>query len=980
MRQHRQEQVLKGEKYVEAYLAVKLVTELGYPPKQFELQKEYPAGHPKKDRPRIDIILNQPPDTGDHRLFLFIEAKDPEKFASEREEAIQKQLYPLADHERINKLKYLMYFSVAFDGVGLVEKIDIIDFEQFPDYETWKGAGKPTLDLIAADYGLARKAVYVNKPTNKLKSGEKQLDRRVGAVEFAALRSDLHDVLWGGGGMFYNDIFSNLVKIFLAKIFDEETTHDGKAYSFQVQFVGGKPESPSVIAEKVSKLFVAAQKEYLGYSDAQAEKSKGIDTERISESKVAYVVERLQGVSLLENESPGNADVLGSFFEGIVEQGFKQSRGQFFTHGNIVQFLIEALRLPEEAVELAGGKDNPVKPRLPFICDPACGSGTFLIETMKAVTNAIQSSPDLVRTRRNKPFFESMFPPSKPNSWAGVYVYGIEINPDLSLATKVNMVLHGDGNINIYCKDGLADFREYSSSDKVSALVNVAAPANFPYTHEVNQQFDFVLTNPPFSIKPDRPTQEGYRKRFEFGSGSKSESLFLERWYQVLREGGKVGAVLPESVFDTPSGVPLRLFLYKYFEIEAIISLPYLAFKPYTSTKTCLFIGRKKTKAAVIAYDRLWKNALNVYRKIARRIAPYLNPTSRPEVPTAIERLSKSSKEDRSSLGRFIGLDTHDPKSIVEHLYGLTESGWEPMEESQWVFSQVATEVNYSIFFAEAEEVGYKRRKQGGDLIRPNSLYRTDKSRALVKDLSNPGSVLEKLLSRNISKPSLSGFLSDLVSIGGQRFLRCDPKYRWFWDHMGGQVVAKSKYKFEPLSRWVSIQPKIVVKKGELPEERSLIELEDVEGGTGHILGAHLVDEVGSDKIEFGAADIVFSKLEPYLCKAFLNDPDAAYIGSTEWVPLIVNDDVAVKEYVWAFLVSPIAKTVFRLLQSGKRHARINLEDFLNIRLPVVPKPQQSATVKAIKPDWDRMAAIREELTQTRASVYKKLAGSITGK
>jgi type I restriction enzyme M protein len=980
MRKHRDERNLKGEKYVEAYLAVKLVKELGYPVGQFELQKEYPAGHPKTDRPRIDVSLHQPLETGTQRLFLFVEAKDPDKYAGEREQAIQSQLYPLADHERINNLKYLMYFSVEFNGVSLAEKIDIIDFEQFPDHESWKAAGKPTLDLIPSDYGLARKAVYVNKPANKLKRGEQQLDRRVGPVEFAALRNDLQDVLWGGGGMFYNDIFSNLVKIFLAKIYDEETTPDGKPYTFQIQFIGGKPESPTVVYEKVDKLFSDAQKHYLGYSDAQATKSKGIDTERIAESKVAYVVERLQGVSLIENESPGNGDVLGSFFEGIVENGFKQSRGQFFTHVNIVHFLIEALRIPQEAIELVGGKDNPAKPRLPFICDPACGSGTFLIETMKQVTKAVQKSPDLKRTVRNRQFLESMFPPSKPNRWADVYVYGVEINPDLSLATKVNMVLHGDGNINVYCKDGLADFREYVCQEKVSAFLNVETIANFGYKHEVNQQFDFVLTNPPFSIKPDKHTQEGYRKRFDFGTAAKSESLFLERWYQILKEGGKVGAVLPESVFDTPSGVPLRLFLYRYFEIEAIVSLPYLAFKPYTSTKTCLFIARKKARAEVEKFDRLWKSSMNRYRKILRRIGPYLNKQSRPAIEEAIEQIGRSSEEDRLHVAHFIGLQKGDGKSIAARLYQSVNEGWTPMEEDQWVFSQVAAELNYAIFFAEAEEVGYKRRKQGGDLIRPNSLFRTDDSGVIVRDCDDPESVLEKLLSRNIGKPSLSGFLSDFACIGRQRFLRCDPKYRWFWDHMDGKVVPKSKYEFKPLSHWLSVGPKIVVKKGELPEERNLIELEDVEGGTGHILGVHPVDEVGSDKIEFGGCDIVFSKLEPYLCKAFLNDPEAAYIGSTEWVPLVVHDDVAIKEYLWAFLVSPTAKTVFRLLQSGKRHARINLEDFLNIRLPEVPKPQQVATVKAMKPDWDRMAKIRKELGETRDSVNKKLANSITGK
>ncbi|GAJ08288.1 unnamed protein product, partial [marine sediment metagenome] len=230
--QHREETVLKPEKYVEACLLVKLVKELNYPTSSIELQKEYPVGHPKSDRPRIDIVVNQYHDGVFDRTFLFIETKDPEEYDSSREDAIEKQLYALADHERVNRLKYLGYYSVEFDGVQLVEKLDIIDFELFNDFGSWDRAGRLTLDLIPAEYGLARKSVYVNKAPENLSPGEKALNRRAGPETFVVLRKQLHDVLWGGGGMFYNDIFSNLVKVFLAKIFDEETTRAGEAYRF----------------------------------------------------------------------------------------------------------------------------------------------------------------------------------------------------------------------------------------------------------------------------------------------------------------------------------------------------------------------------------------------------------------------------------------------------------------------------------------------------------------------------------------------------------------------------------------------------------------------------------------------------------------------------------------------------------------------------------------------------------------------------
>ena len=133
-----------------------------------------------------------------------------------------------------------------------------------------------------------------------------------------------------------------------------------------------------------------------------------------------------------------------------------------------------------------------------------------------------------------------MFPQSKPNFWADEYIYGVEINPDLALATKVNMVLHGDGNINIYAKDGLADFDAYRIPSKVSTLAKKAAPAD-PYHRPVNGEFDFVLSNPPFSIKPDDATKADYKRRFEFGTGRNRKACFWSAGINSFGRRGELG-------------------------------------------------------------------------------------------------------------------------------------------------------------------------------------------------------------------------------------------------------------------------------------------------------------------------------------------------------------------------------------------------------------------------------------------------------
>ena len=624
---HRHISKLTDEEYIRAYLVVKLAKELRYPPLCIELEREYQAGRPKTIKPRIDIIVKDKR-TDTENTFLFIEVKAPQKFETDKV-YIAGQLFKLAAIEdKESPVKYLVYYTSRADDTSIEDFAIIIDYTSYPNFQSWTDAGKISLDRLHGEYGAARKLVYVNKKDEDLVLEEKNLDPRVSRERFSFLRQDLHDVLWGGGGMNYNDIFSNLVKLFLAKIFDEDTTTVGKAYAFQIEFKDDKPESPGEIYETINRLFKQAQKEYLGYSDEVLRNSVGIDREKISANKVAYVVEQLQGISLTKNENKDNGDLLGEFFEGIVSEGFKQDKGQFFTHPNIVRFVLHAIGLDQLAVDLVNGKENPVKPRLPFICDPACGSGTFLIEAMKLITSVITETGNVYTSKKTDEFIAANFPDLTPNVWAKEFIYGCEIYGDLGLATKVNMVLHGDGNMNIFAGDpegnGLKPFEQNELPGKISALARSQVKPNYSYDRPVNEAFDIVVSNPPFSIKKKAlPPEDVLERSFVFFDKPNSENLFVERWYQLLREGGRMGVILPESVFDTTENMYIRLFLYKYFKIKAIVSLPYLAFRPFTSTKTSLLFAQKKTHPEVEAYEEKWREYSNEYQRLKRLVVKY---------------------------------------------------------------------------------------------------------------------------------------------------------------------------------------------------------------------------------------------------------------------------------------------------------------------------------------------------------------------
>lgn len=145
-------------------------------------------------------------------------------------------------------------------------------------------------------------------------------------------------------------------------------------------------------------------------------------------------IKEIQSYSLTENTSTKDGyDILGSFFEKILtnQEFFKQSKGCFFTHRNIVRFMIAMLQIDDIAINLLHEK----KARLPYIIDPSCGSGTFLVEAMQYITARVPQRQDLSKLNKiSKEFFISAFRhETKPNIWAADYLYGIEPRPELLL-------------------------------------------------------------------------------------------------------------------------------------------------------------------------------------------------------------------------------------------------------------------------------------------------------------------------------------------------------------------------------------------------------------------------------------------------------------------------------------------------------------------------------------------------------------------
>lgn len=729
------------EEIVRSYLLAKLVNELGYKPENIEIEKQYDIGRPKVNKPRIDVVVRDK--NGD--AFLYIELKAPNEFEKNQDEVIEKQLYNLASQEvgQGHKVKYLVLYSIELAENKIEDKAIIIDYDKYNTFEKWK-ENREFTNEIPKNYGIALKIPFakggyiIDDKGNKTEA--KELETNFTHEQLDALRKNLHNVLWGGGGTDDNDIFSSLVNLILAKIQDESEKRNGEKYDFQIfTFKNGESfETNEELFDRINKLYRRALKQRLNITDEnKLSKSFVVDENKFSLNKLRYTVAQLERYSLIDGKNSFNGkDILGDFFEGIIRDGFKQSKGQFFTHANIVKFILWGLQLDKLAIERVN-RDLEI----PYLIDPSAGSGTFLIEYMKFITDNLKrrfyNKLDKTRDVEDK-FYQWFMPDHRENKWAREYIYGIEINFNLGTATKVNMILHGDGSTNIFVKDGLLPFKFYDKETAPNFLKQYEEDKLY-FNKEVNKQFDVVISNPPFSIDLDNETKKNVTKEFIFGGKKNSENLFIERWYQLLKPNGRLGVVLPENVFDTTENKYIRLFIYKYFKIKAVVSLPQLTFEPFTSTKTSLLFAQKKTKQEIEEWNKWWAEYSNEWNRLKTRVENllkvHIDGKDKNKFPSIRELTEQEEKEILLRMLKDYAEEEDKNLSAKE----ITEKYREELKElckydkdtkdvfgfvnTWWVFGEVAKKLNYKIFMAEVENIGYKRTKRGEKPM-PNELYR----------------------------------------------------------------------------------------------------------------------------------------------------------------------------------------------------------------------------------------------------------------
>ncbi len=272
------------------------------------------------------------------------------------------------------------------------------------------------------------------------------------------------------------------------------------------------------------------------------------------------MVELFQNYKIVDSK---NLQLLGDMFEQLLNKGFKQNEGQFFTPVPITSFIWKCLPLEKIIFD---GEKNEI--RYPKVIDYACGAGHFLTEGFGEINKTIEKLN------------------LKPKSgWERGCIYGIEKDYRLARVSKISLFMHGADEGNIVFGDGL-DNHEHEITIK-------------------NGMFDILVANPPYSVSAFKNHLELKNNSFEIldyisKDGKEIETLFVERIAQLLKPKGIAAVILPSSILSNSSTayIKAREVILKNFAIHSIVQLGSKTFGA-TGTNTVVLYLEKNDEPPV---------------------------------------------------------------------------------------------------------------------------------------------------------------------------------------------------------------------------------------------------------------------------------------------------------------------------------------------------------------------------------------------
>lgn len=280
--------------------------------------------------------------------------------------------------------------------------------------------------------------------------------------------------------------------------------------------------------------------------------------------KASLLVEAINIIEQIFTEIERDAREGGQAFQDIQGDVYEMLLSEIATAGKNGQF-----RTPRHIIKLMA---ELVAPQLgQRIADPACGTGGFLLGAYQYILTqlAYKSNPDVVFPDEDG-FLRATLSAMLNDKLKNIIensLYGFDIDTTMVRLGLMNLMMHGIDEPKIDYKDTLSK------------------------TYNEDNQFDIVMANPPFTGNIDKgDINEGLKL-----PTTKTELLFTERIFNMLKMGGTAAIVVPSGVIQNSGKAfeAARKLIIEKAELKAVIAMPSGVFKPYAGVSTAILVFTK---------------------------------------------------------------------------------------------------------------------------------------------------------------------------------------------------------------------------------------------------------------------------------------------------------------------------------------------------------------------------------------------------
>ena len=416
---------------------------------------------------------------------------------------------------------------------------------------------------------------------NRVPESDKWLPNKPEVEEIKAVFQKCHKLIWKRESLMPTKAFYEFTKLIFLKLNEDRRLHaiidSGRQILLKdLRFYKGWIEknddvSPNPINSILFRRLVEELEDLIKKNKKKPifDPNEQID---LKPSTIRGVVEMLQDYDLFGIDE----DLNGRMFEVFLAAAVRgKNLGAYFTPRAIVKLMVHMADL---TIIKVGNRFS-----IDSILDGCCGSGGFLIDAMATMFDEIKSNPRLMSDADE--IREELVTKQ---------LVGIDSNAEITRIARINMYLHGDGGSRIYRadtldKDLLIEKGELKTSQEETAELKALLVNNA-------MRFDVVLTNPPFATAITSKDEHERRILEQYlGDASnrgvscvpgkstlkgvvKSNVLFLARYHDLLKPGGRLLIVLDNSILNSHNFEDYRDWLRRNFILRAIIALPKYSF------------------------------------------------------------------------------------------------------------------------------------------------------------------------------------------------------------------------------------------------------------------------------------------------------------------------------------------------------------------------------------------------------------------